>query len=276
MALPPEVRLASLYTARYNRLRSSAAAAAGRAWDRSAGLNDIAADRFSSIAAGLSIAAQTQTAALVDGYLATMAGLITGTGTAIGIDPTAVTGSAVRFGAEPTDVYHRAIVTARAAISGGRSFDDAMAAGRARALATITTDVALTQRAAATEAIRSSGIVGYRRVLTGKSCALCATASTQRYHSGNLMPIHAHCDCGIAPIIGDKDPGHVINRPLLQRMKATGRATGDPDIYRSRKLIVDEDGTVHMPQMAVRQHGELGPVLTDASHDFSGPGDIAA
>lgn len=277
MPTPADVRLATLYTRRYNQLRAAAATAMARAWDRQAGLDDSAAARFTTTAATIAVAAQTQAAAAVDGYMATMLGFVTGEGTALGIDPEAVTGAAVRAGAEPVDVYLRSIVTARLAVSGGHPFAEAMKLGRLRALATVETDVALAQRAATTEVLSAQPrIVGYRRVLTGTSCARCGTASTQRYYSGNLMPIHAHCDCGVAPIIGTSDPGKVINKPLVENLKNAGNATGDPDYWRSRKLTVDEDGTVHLPDVAVHQHGELGPVLTDANHKFSGPGDIAA
>lgn len=275
MAPAPEVLLATVYAQRYNRLRVAAGVSVGRAWDGLAGLDDAAADRFADVAADLSLAAQAQTAAAIDGYLATMLGLVEGEGSVVGLDPGAVTGSAVRNGTEPIDVYRRGIVAARVAVSEGHGFADAMSIGRGRVVSAAETDVALTQRAAMVEtAGRSSGIVGYRRVLSGQSCALCATASTQRYHTDVLMPIHNHCDCGVSPIIGDKDPGQVINKPLLADLKRAD--TGDAAYWRSRRLTVAEDGTVSLPTIAVREHGELGPVLADAADDFTGPDDLAA
>ncbi len=51
-------------------------------------------------------------------------------------------------------------------------------------------------------------------------------ASTQRYNSDNLMPLHTFCDCGVAPITGDVDPGRVVNEQLLRQLKESG-AAGD-------------------------------------------------
>lgn len=268
--MQPEVALAVAYTARYNRLRLAAAVAVGRAWDRFANVDDTSASRFAETAAGIALAAQTQTAAAVDGYIALALGTVTGEGSPAGVDAASVTGAAVRAGAEPVEVYHRPIVTARSALSEGKSWVEAIAIGRARAVQTAATDVSLTQRAATVQAVGANDrIVGYRRTLTGTSCALCATASTQRYRRGDLMPIHAGCDCGVAPIIGDRDPGQVINRPLVQQLK---QAKSDAP---TRRLVVDQDGTVRLPEVAVREHGELGPILTEADDHFAGPSDIA-
>lgn len=66
-------------------------------------------------------------------------------------------------------------------------------------------------------------IVGWRRVLNGVSCEWCALVATQRYRSAQSANFgHASCDCGVAPITGDVDPGRVINSDLLQEMKAQG------------------------------------------------------
>lgn len=324
MAPQPEVAIAAAYTARYNRLRVTAGEKAGRAWDRLANLDDSAAQRFAETAAGLSLGAQTQMAATVDGYVALMLGTTTGAGSPVGLDTREVSGAAVRAGAEPEDVYMRPVITARAAVSEGRSWAEGMALGRVRAVVTAEFDVALTQRASALQAIGPNDrIVGYRRTLTGASCTLCQVASTQRYHKGNLMPIHGHCDCGWAPIIGDSDPGHVINRDLLNDLKKRGevdkitrqralpkaqqsldnakgrvdrlrkeiRAETDQEretrlekrldrwrqeVTKREQRVADLRTERQAPRVATREHGELGPILTDASHSFTGAGDLAA
>lgn len=69
----------------------------------------------------------------------------------------------------------------------------------------------------------SDDVVGWRRVLVGPSCEWCALVSTQRYRSAESADFgHAKCDCTVAPIVGDADPGRVINRPLLRELKARG------------------------------------------------------
>lgn len=284
MASRRDVAIVEAYVRRYNRLRTTTGLLVGRLWDQYAGFDDGAAERFATAAASTVVAAQTATGTQVDGYLAALAG-----GTAEGLDPAAFTGAAVRNGADPLDVYLRSIIAARAAV-GLKPFRDAMRLGRNRAVSSAETDVALAQRAA----VNTSGATKYRRVLTGQSCALCATASTQRYHRGNLMPIHSHCDCGIAPILGSEDPGHVINRKLLNDIKQQG-----PNVWESRGFGVDDQGRVFVRDRSVslnsqiegpdrlwrqrkpvrfdvNEHGELGPVLTEHGHDFTSAADIAA
>lgn len=276
MAPQREAALVLAYTARYNRLRVGAGLAVGAIWDRHAGLDDQAAAAFAEDAAQISLAAQTAAGHTVDGYLATIITFLTGEhATPVGIDPSTFTGAAVRPGVTPLDVYLRAVIAARVAVSDGKSFADAMSIGRGRATSTAETDVALAQRAAFTQAA-GERVAGYRRVLTGKSCALCATASTQRYHRGELMPIHSHCDCGIAPIIGADDPGHVINRQLVTDLKHAARTTGNAEYWKTRHITVTDTGDVYLDPAAVHEHGELGPVLARAGHEFTGPGDIAA
>ena len=109
-------------------------------------------------------------------------------------------------------------------------------------------------------------VVGYRRVLTGReSCALCAVAATQRYRKDRLLPIHDGCDCGVAPIYGDRDPGQVIDPDQLEGIKASlaerfGDDSGEVADY--RKAIV------------VHEHGELGPVIAVRGQHFTGPDDL--
>lgn len=215
MAPPPDVRLAAAYLTRYNRLRTRTAATVGVLWDRLADLDDQAADRFRSEAAATVRAAQDATTVLVNGYITTTAAMARAT---LDLDDTPPNPR----GVEAEDVYQRGIVTARTVISEGRPYMDALAAGRARSVTAAATDVALVQRDVMTRAVGRAGIVGYRRVLTGKSCPLCQIASTQRYHAGQLMPIHGSCDCGVAPIIGSRDPGQVVNNELLADLKRRG------------------------------------------------------
>lgn len=259
--------------------------AVGVLWDQRAGVDERSAASFAVAAARLVAASQSRTVALVDAYVTALHAAIGRRGRPAGLDTTQVL-AGVRNGADPVEVYLRAIVTARTVLSRGNSVSDAMRAGRARAVSAAETDVMLAQRhtVAADRRVRF-----YRRTLTGQSCALCATASTQRYRTGDLMPIHNHCDCGVAPIIGDVDPGHVINRQLLRDLKAQGGS----QYWKDRGIVVDEDGTVRKREVVVEdgerrevpgeplaveveEHGELGPVLVDASHRFTGPAALAA
>lgn len=208
-------------------IRNSVGVEVGRLWDRLRPIGDDSARRFARAAAAAVASAQSTASTTTAGFLKIATGSSGPT--------TPIVGIALR-GIDPITVYMRGIISARAHLASGGSPTDALRIGRERSVSTAQTDVMLAQRAAVDEWAKADRIVGYRRVLTGASCVLCATASTQRYHRGDLMPIHPRCDCGIAPIIGKSDPGHVINRPLLKQLQQLG-----PN-YWLQNGLVDADG----------------------------------
>lgn len=195
-------------------VRSGAGARVGALWDRLAPIGDTAAAQFADTAAQLVVAGQVSVSTSTAGYLSVATG-------ARG-PSTPLSGPMLRGGVDPVEVYQRAIVTARTALAAGKPLAEALRIGRDRATSTAETDVMLAQRAQIDAWAQANQIVGYRRVLTGKSCLLCAVASTQRYHRDDLMPIHQRCDCGVSPIIGAADPGRIINRPLHEKLKQAG------------------------------------------------------
>jgi hypothetical protein len=204
----------------------------------------------------------------------------------------AVTAAELR-GVADEDYARRPLAELYRRLGEGQAWGQAFSAARSRLSAMAATDVSLGQRRAAQDWAESGRIVGYRRTLSGASCGLCAVASTQRYHSKRLMPIHGNCDCGVAPIKGGDDPGQVINEELLDRFKEQGPS------YWERPYAVGEDGKLHKrttevvrgddgkpvinpetgkprTRMAlgepvspkVADHGELGPVLVAPGDDF--------
>jgi hypothetical protein len=259
------------YQLLYGRLRDATIAQARAMWQRFGGPGDGNIDAFLAAIVPLIEGAQVAAARMVAGSFALQVRLETGTGVAVAIAPEAVTIAALR-GTAAAEVYTRPVITMRKALADGLDFGDAMRLAGDRVEQLASTDLVMAEREAATVAAEAdSRIVGYRRVLRGSSCALCATASTQRYRRKNLMPIHSRCDCGVAPIIGSADPGQVINKPLVRQLKAAAKATGSKDYYKNRHVTVDENGNVTLPDVKVRNHGELGPVLSVAQHAFSGP-----
>lgn len=221
-------------------------------------------------------AGQRRTVALTDAYLAR----VTRT-RAVGLLPDDLTGAAVRNGTPPADVYRRPFVQLWSALSNGAQFMDAMNAAGVRAAQSASTDVSLSMRASAdafdAQAEFESRIVGWERVLDPDACAFCATASTQRYRSANLDPLHANCQCGIAPVFAENDRAiKDFNRQVLRNIKEAN-AGADRPYWEARHFRVDgTTGEVILPEVAVHEHGELGAVITDAAHAFSGPGDIPA
>lgn len=273
--MTPEEAIAR-YQTQYGRLRADVVARVLALWAMHGGLSDENAERFTFSAVPVVRGGQVAIARLVAGYLALLTRLAVGASRAAAVDPRTVTTEALR-GVDASEVYRRPIVTARTAVAEGKPLPEALRLGRDRLERIVDTDVALAQRQATVEVIGPDDrIVGYRRVLTGASCALCATASTQRYRKAELMPIHGRCDCSVAPIFGTADPGQVINRRLLKDLRAAAKQTGDSDYARSRHLKVAEDGTVRLPEVSIHRHGELGPTLSVKGDTFTGPGDIAA
>lgn len=164
------------------------------------------------------------------------------------VTPEQVTGPALRNGTPPEDVYARPVVDVRRELSRRRRIDRARETARQRALVLADTDAALAHRFAASTAFDALGFQHYRRVPTGRSCDLCRTAAEQRYNVAQLLPIHPHCDCRVLP---EPMTADVPQRDLPKSPPPS--APADP---------------------VVRDHGELGPVLVDRSHAFTGPGDL--
>lgn len=229
--------------------------------------------RFTGRAVPFMAGAQQATGRLTQAYLQQMVALQLNR-------PRSTTALPVRAGADlrsvdPAEEYGRPFRTLWAELSPApdgqrKAFDEAFGAALTRLEQLIVTDLQLSKTHASRDALGGEdGIGGYRRVLTGsQSCGLCIVASTQRYHKAELLPIHPGCDCAVAPITGDVDPGQVIDEPLLegvhdviqQRFGKSDRGGRDPIDY--RKILL------------THQHGELGPVLAVAGHRFTGAGDI--
>lgn len=182
------------------------------------------------------------------------------------IRPDELSTQVIRNGATTSEVYRRPFVDVYTALSNDKTVTEAIRAGQLRISSLASTDVQLARRNAGLTARNGNqNIVGYVRTLTGaENCALCYVASTQRYTRGELLPIHPGCDCGEMPIYGDQDPGQVIDEIRLeatheaveQRFGVTDRGGRDPIDFRD---------------IAIREHGEMGPMLTVADQNFTGP-----
>lgn len=245
-------------------IRTRLQAFLAHAWDGLPHYNEAQVEPFLRLAVPLVLAAQKHTAVLTDAYLARLLSTFSGSPVRpVGLDTAALVGAGVRAGAAPAEVYRRAFVTVWSGLKAGDQWPDAVAAGRARVLSTASMDVALTQRATMAQVSEQSDrIVGYRRVLTsGNACDLCTAASDQFYHSGDLMPIHNNCDCDVVPVTSSHDPAH--DQSVLKHSQF--RITDPHAPSRGSKY-----------EYAVRQHGELGPVLTPAGDHFTGPSEVAA
>lgn len=247
-------QIVAAYLAAYQSLLGRTTSTVLAAWAALARYDEDQVEEFTAKVVPVVTAAQTTTAAAVDGYVARLAG-----SAPLGIAASQVT---ELRGVPAPEVYRRPFVTVWTDLANEVPWERAVEHGRRRLETIAQTDVQMAQRRTMQLLEENDRIVGYRRVLTGKSCIFCATASTQRYTRENLQPIHAHCDCGVAPIFGDSDPGRVVNDDLLQRLKARGGR------YWRQAGFVDDDGNPIDPTdlpgreaLEVTDHGELGPVF---------------
>lgn len=261
------------YQAQYGHIRNVTVARVVALWRAFGGVDDDALAAFLTAVLPTVAAGQTAVGALVSAYVATMLRAAGETATVAPLG--AISVDALR-GTAAAEVYARPVVALRTALADGKLYDYGMKLAGQRVEQLASSDVAMAQREAIGRAVEGDErFFGYRRVLTGRSCALCAVASAQRYHR-RPMPIHANCDCGVAPIIGTVDPGQTINRQIVDNLKAAAQKTGTAAYWKNRHVTVNADGTVNLPEIAVHEHGELGAVLGDAAHSFTGPGGIAA
>lgn len=229
------------------RLRRIATTAVGTIWTGLPAHNRENLDEWLSTVVPVVHAAQRQSAAITNAFLAQAVGR-----QPLPVDLAAMTGAAVRNGTPPETVYERPFITVWSALKDGRELPDALKQGLDRATSAAEMDVQLAMR----ETLRQVGdadrlILGYQRVPDPGACEFCRVAATQRYRTSDLFPLHNRCGCGVDVIRG------------TQRPDFSGRYDRD---------IVTDDG-VHA---AVRDHGELGPVLVDGRQKFTTFADIAA
>lgn len=202
-----DVALSERYLAQIDRLRRVGGEAMVREWDRLGSHDEADLEAFIAAATPILSALQTTSAAFTAGYVAAL----------VGERPPALTLDIDQ------DLRHPFIGAWKAYADGG-SYEDAMTAGRDRSSSLASERVMLTQ-AEASKGV--PGPVGWRRVPRGSTCSYCIVTSTQRYKTAESAARVGHrnkgrrtCDCSIVPIIGDRDPGRIINKPTLKAWKA--------------------------------------------------------
>lgn len=129
---------------------------------------------------------------------------------------------AVRPDAVPVEMATRdPFIAYWRALSEGNQWTDAVTSGVARAGAEGERLVVSSARQTGDAMPAAARITGWRRVLSGNACTWCQYVSTQRYSTAESADFgHERCDCTVAPIYADADPGRVVNRDLLSQLKA--------------------------------------------------------
>jgi len=141
--------------------------------------------RFVSQVSPIVLAGRKQTAALTDAYLSQV---MRAAGITIPIHKPVDT-AALR-GVDATDVYARPYQTVWTKLSDGLPYADAVSAGASRLIDLVATDMQMSRTYTSQNVLSRSSASGYERVPSGvNTCALCEIASTQMYHTEELMPI---------------------------------------------------------------------------------------
>lgn len=265
------VRLARAHQQQLLMIRAASSATVAALWDRYLlRPDDVSRDRWLPAAAQAVTAAQQAAAAAVIAHVPQSVRVAGATP-----DPTPATLQPAAFlsprGVDTATVLARSVIQVRRGLADGKPFEAAMSEGRSRAVQTAATEPMLTARQANREAMKAQPrIVAYRRVPDGNACKFCLLVSTRRYWVADLMPVHPGCGCTVAPIIGDIDPGEVLDRGLADQLVAadpslglrgearnTARAAAKRQLDRANELV------------DVHDHGELGPTLYQSGLRFS-------
>ena len=237
-------------------------------WNSLGSWRDADIDRFVSALVPRVMAGQLTVARLTDAYLAQMTGQ-----SPVG----AIDVSQGLRADSPSSVYMRPAVEMRTALANGAPLASAVQAGAVRVVSLVVTDLQLANTHQARKFTSGREVNVFRRTLTGQeNCGLCVVASTQRYHRGNLMPIHPGCDCGIEPFMTDTPEEQVIDPGLLEEIHAAVEAhTGNSD-RGARAIGLGAPRGDYLTLTVTRQHGDIGPLLVWRDQRFTGPSDLAS
>ena len=179
-------------------------------------------------------------------------------------------------GVTDESLYARPFATMHDTLSKGGTVTQAIASGKDRLRSIVETNLQLAKTHAGRRAMQAGGIRMTERVLTGReNCALCVIASTQRYWARDLQPIHPGCDCNQRPYVGDPSV-HVIHPDRLNAIHtAIENKFGSSD--RGARLIDGKNSiSDYLDLISVREHGELGPILTWRDQHFTSASEIDA
>lgn len=226
-----------------------------------------AVTRYAKANAKVSAARQRQIAAAQNAYQARVLALLTGKPVAPAkqVDVDELRGIPQESVYGRIADYYRYLTDNPARLE-PQSTAKALTADRAEEVAEM--DITLAVRAQNQQVTKEKKQVKYyRRVIhpelneSGASCGLCIVASHNTYAKGQLLPIHFRCKCEVVPVTDENaDYGQAINDADIQSVYAKAGATTAQELKETR--------------FTIRQHGELGPVLTYEGNRFRGPSQV--
>lgn len=277
MPLSPE-RVIGGYQGATASIRKRVLAYTAAVWANSPAFRDSDIDRIVARILPVIQAGQMQLAQLTDTYIGHMSVLAGVTWTS-GVDRSLLD----YRGVPAAEVYRRPAVQTYTALSKGSTLTEALKAGASRLQSIVATDLQQAVNRQSQRSYSGSGFSYTLRVLSGaENCALCVIASTQRYHRGELMPIHPGCDCEQRGVKAGSDPGQVINPDLLELTHAEidkrlgGSDRGARDLGIGKTTSAGNPISDYTDLTVVNDHGELGPTLGWRSDKFTSADDIAA
>lgn len=243
--------LTAAYQGELSRTRDAVAARVAANWSALPDYRDAQIPGFLDASLPIIQAGQERAAALTSAYLSRTLQVA-----AVGLDVAALLD--VRNGVDPAEVYRRPFVTTWAAID-SLGLDAAIAKGLSRLTSTVEMDVAMTARNSLlafgnATADTESRIVGWTRVADPGCCDFCQMINGAHTGPTEPQPLHNRCGCTAEPIT--RATAHRGGRSIADVLKA-GAVIGHGDAA-----------------TAIREHGELGPVITAANDSFAGPNDL--
>jgi hypothetical protein len=167
----------------------------------------------------------------------------------LGLNTDALTGAGARNGVTPEEVYKRAFTTVWTSIA-TIGFAAAVEKGLSRLKSTADMDVAMSARDTMVAFAQSEDrIVGYTRIADPACCDFCQMLDGVTTGPTEPQPLHNNCGCDAEPIFATSSAASDVSDNAL--------APGE---------VID--------QVAIEQHGELGPVITNKRDSFTGPNDL--
>lgn len=217
------------------RLRRLTGTAVERVWHDLPGYDRADVDQWLSTVLPVVSTAKRTSVAITDAYLAMALGRAP-----LGVDAQRII-AGLRNGADPATVYERPFVTLWTALGNGTPWEQAVSQGLDRAVSTAGMDVQLAFRSTANEIGQADdNIYGYQRVADDGACDFCQEVDGAYLKDADSSPLHNNCGCGVDPLTAPHP----------------------------RAAFLPSGASVH-DTFAIHEHGELGPVLTDPSHDFT-------
>lgn len=153
------------------------------------------------------------------------------------------------------------LYTVKRRIGAGDNFDEASAAGRARAMRTSTVELDGAGDRALSRGIADSGQVrGWRRVVSGAACGACLASATGEVRDPREHLLrHPHCRCTKEPVVAGVTERHrrATGRELFDRKSPSAQAATFAGRGGALKAALVRDGAIDFADLAATRRQAL-------------------